>query len=108
MARERRSRDEWQRIVTRWRSSEWTAEYFANRNGLSPRTLRWWSSKIPAEDVVNATPTFVPVQVTDLRRTELGSIELEVGHVRIRVELGTDPDYVAALVRSLLEIRVAC
>lgn len=108
MARERRSRDEWQRIVTRWRSSEWTAEYFANRNDLSPRTLRWWSSKFPAEDAVSPSPTFVPVEVTDLRRAEPGSIELEVGHVRVRVELGTDPDYVAALVRSLLEIRVAC
>lgn len=38
MARERKSREEWRRIVARLRASDWTPEYFANRHNLSLNT----------------------------------------------------------------------
>ena len=108
MARERKSREEWRRIVARLRASDWTPEYFANRHNLSLNTLRWWSSQFAADEDVAPSATLVPVSFTAESAVSAPTIELDLGAVRIRIEHGADPAYVATLVHALLESRAGC
>jgi len=72
---------------------------------VSPRTLQWWSWKLRGERAAEPAE-FLEVVATE--RTALVStaaLELEANGVRIRVEVGADVQYVAALVAA---IRAAC
>jgi len=77
----------------------------ARQLGVKPRTLQWWNWKLQNERAPEATE-FLPVVAAE--RSALvptGAVELEAKGVRIRVEVGTDVQYVAALVAA---IRGAC
>ena len=67
--------------------------------------MQWWHWKLRGERSVEPVE-FLPV-VVDERAAPVstGALELEANGVRIRVELGTDVQYVAALVAA---IRGAC
>lgn len=108
MARERRSRAEWQKIAVRWRASGASAEAFAAKHGLSPITLRWWASKLGLTSRNEAATALVPVEIAPVHVREAGTLELELGALRMRVEVGADPRYVAELVRALVEAGSAC
>ena len=53
MARE--TREAWARRIARWQRSGLTAERFAAREGVNPRTLTFWKWKL-GRDGGNATP----------------------------------------------------
>src|SRR6476620_7222153 len=94
MARERRTRAEWQKIVRRWRASGVSAASFAARHGLSPHTLQWWASTLGVIAVDEKKVALVPVEITpDIVRSG-GVVELELGGLRMRVDVGSDPRYV--------------
>ncbi len=108
---ERHSRSWWAQTVARWKRSGLSAAEFAAREGVVERTLRWWSSALRRDtralrgsqriepiaiELVPPTPTFA---------SSGGTIEIEVGCARVRVEVGTDVTYVGALVRELGEER---
>lgn len=71
---------------------------------MKPRTLQWWSWKLGREQTVERAQ-FLPVVVGEPATPIATAVELETSGVRIRVELGTDVRYVAALVAA---IRGAC
>jgi transposase-like protein len=72
----------------------------ARRLGVSPRTLQWWSWKLRQEPA--GTTAFLPVVATEHPVvTSTMPLELEANGVRIRVEIGADVRYVAALVAAL-------
>jgi hypothetical protein len=67
--------------------------------------LQWWSWKFqrePSADPAEFLPVVVGEQAT---RVSTAALEVETNGVRIRIELGTDVGYVAALVTA---IRAAC
>jgi len=71
---------------------------------VKPRTLQWWSWKLRRQSTERAE--FLPVVVAERARVvSTTALELEANGVRIRVEPGTDVEYVAALVAA---IRAAC
>lgn len=77
----------------------------ARRLGVKPRTLQWWTWKLRDEQSPQVAE-FLPVVAAE--RTppvSRASLDLEVNGVRLQVELGTDVQYVAALVAA---IRAAC
>ena len=107
MARAKRSRAEWLRIVSEWRCSGETAERFAKRRGLNVGTLRVRSSQLGREAAAPAI-SLVPIEIAPSAAATRGLIELELGALRVRAEVGTDPRYVAALMRALAEAGAAC
>jgi hypothetical protein len=84
----------------------------ARRLGVRPRTLQWWSWKLrndgvakPAKRVAKRAQ-FLPVVVSEITATVgTTSLELETNGVRVRVQIGSDVQYVATLVAAL---RDAC
>ena len=76
----------------------------ARRLGVKLRTLQWWTWKVRRES--DEPASFLPVVVEERpAAVSIVAHELETNGVRLRVECGTDVQYVAALVAAL---RAAC
>jgi transposase len=110
MASERHPRRWWQRTVRQWKRSGLTAQEFGRRHGVSQRTLLWWSSMLGrATRAGRESTSLVPLEVrvaapapVALRPASRGGpIEIAVGASLVRVEVGTDVEYVGALVAQL-------
>jgi transposase-like protein len=109
MAKKRRSREEWRRVIRQWRASGVSQEQFATRLGVARSTLSWWCWEIGREDDGDLGPgdevAFVPVEVAAQAPTDGAANSpvavVEVGRARIRIAAGTDPRWVAALVAEL-------
>lgn len=103
MARRKRTRAEWTKVIARYRASGQTAEVFAAKHGLAVSTLRWWSSELRP---VRPATTTDQIEVREVIVAESvgssGSFEIGVGPVVMRFETGTDPGYVTALVTALI------
>lgn len=106
MARPKRSRAEWTKVVAKYRASGLTAEVFAARHDLNVSTLRWWSAEI------GSASACVPALRELVVEREVGSadrsFELTLGAIGLRFEVGTDPRYVAAVAAALVEAGRAC
>jgi transposase-like protein len=80
----------------------------ARRLGVRAGTLGWWRWKLHQEGRA-PRPTrraaFLPVVVAEATLPAPAVVQLDVNGVRLRVELGTDVRYVAALVAA---IRTTC
>lgn len=102
---ERRSEQWWTKAIRRWRRSQLTAREFAEREGIALSTLYWWSSKVSrATRAERESAKPVPLEVRVEAAPQMGpavSIEVVFGEAVVRVPTGTDPAYVAALVRAL-------
>jgi transposase-like protein len=72
--------------------------------GVNPSTLAWWRTMIRREERA-ALPTLLPVVVRPPPPAEAPSaadhIELLVAGATVRVPVGVDVQYIAALVRAL-------
>jgi transposase len=106
MARERRTRSWWQGAVARWERSGLSARDFAEREGVSSRTLYWWSSALRrgtrAERGSNETAAIAPIEIA-LPATVVRThhVEIAIEGAVVRVEVGADVRYVCDLVRRL-------
>ena len=79
----------------------------ARRHGVNASTLAWWRTVFRREGRVG-TPRLLPVVVRDeaVPAAEASSalpLELVLGGATLRVPVGTDVGYVAALARALGE-----
>lgn len=109
MATERRTRSWWASTVVRWRGSGLNARDFAAREGVSARTLTWWSSTLRrgtrASRGSMELAIVAPIEIEVPRRAGASSrsmhVEIMTGDVVVRVEVGTDVEYVGALVSAL-------
>ena len=100
----RHDREFWKRACREVRRGA-NVEELAGRLGVRPRTLQWWNWKLQRERRVEPAE-FLPVVVNEgVTPVSTGALEVQTNGVRIRVELGTDVRYVAALVTA---IRSAC
>jgi transposase-like protein len=105
----RRSREFWKRLVAeveRGRTIARTAE----RHGVKPKTLAWWRWTLRREDARVTNAQVLPVVFSAgsapaiVTSTEPIAIALP-GDVSIRVPIGSDVSFVAALVAA---VRATC
>lgn len=102
MAQKRRTRAAWKMLVGEWRASGKTAEQFSTRHGIKPSTLKWWAWNFAGElNASKSSVALVPVKLAANVLPNIGAFDIEVGEVRFRFEVATDPRYVAALVRAV-------
>jgi transposase-like protein len=84
----------------------------AERHGVEPRTLSWWRWKFGAEATKRRAARrrkrgelqLLPVEVAVAAPStaDMSSyVEVAVGAAVVRFEVGTDPQYIAALVRGI-------
>lgn len=104
MRSERRSKSWWRETVARWKRSGLSAKEFAAREGVSARTLSWWSSAMRrgtrAERGMPET-AMTPIEIALPTRAATQHAEIAVAGAVVRVEIGADLDYVCELVRRL-------
>jgi hypothetical protein len=98
----------WKKRVASWRASGETAEEFSEGRPWSPKTLRWWSSRLGRK---TAAPTVPVVRVAQLVRSSApverergGSIVVEAldARLRITIEAGAERDTVAVVLGALV------
>jgi hypothetical protein len=102
------SRSWWQATVARWKRSGLTAAEFGEREDVSPRTLRWWSSALSCgtrAERGQAEMGPAPIEILLPAEQARAHVEISVEGAVLRVEVGTDAAYVGALVQALRGVR---
>ena len=105
MKRERRSKEWWAATVARWRRSNASASAFAESADVNEATLRWWATQLSrgsrAEHGLAVRPIEIAVPAAGVAVSASETIDIVVGHATLRVRVGTNVDYVAALVMAM-------
>jgi hypothetical protein len=100
-----RSRSWWRSTVSRWKRSGLTAGEFAAREGVSERTLRWWSSALRRGTRAargSSETAITPIEIEVPRGSaHAGHLEIAIDGAVLRVAVGADVEYVSALVKQL-------
>lgn len=87
----------WQRHVEAWRSSALTQKQYSAKHGINALTLAHWSYLLKRK-ASRPRQALVPVRVVG--EIPPATIELQHGTWRIAVPIGTDPRWLAALIRE--------
>lgn len=105
MAAAARSRAWWKQTVSRWKRSGLSAREFASAEGVSERTLRWWSSALRrgtrAERGSIEATVIAPIEIEMPSARSAKHVEIAIDGAVLRVEVGADVEYVGALVQRL-------
>lgn len=100
----------WKKRVASWRAGGLTAEEFSEGRPWSPKTLRWWSSRL-GKKAEAAAPAVPVVRVAQLVRSSApadrergGTIVVEAldARLRITIEVGAERDTVAMVLGVLV------
>ena len=93
----------WKKRVASWRASGQTAEEFSEGRPWSPKTLRWWASRL-GRDAASGTPIVRVAQLVRSPAAERGAVIVEAldSRVRVTVEPGAPADTVAAVLGILV------
>jgi len=91
-------REFWAQLVAEVDGGEHQASV-AKRHHVKHRTLTWWCWRLRSERRVQ--PRLLPVVLKPAVSAPDSVLEVVVGDVRIRVPVGADAEYVAALVGAL-------
>ena len=94
---EEKGREFWERLA-REVSTGSTRAQVAARYGVAGSTVGHWVRRLERERSVKPAATLVPVRITGEARRR---VAIAVGAARVEFEEGTDPAYVAAVVRAL-------
>lgn len=105
----RRSWKEWASLIERWKRSGLTAKQFAERAGVSWRTLSWWKWRLGSGTASRGVPSagmeMVPVQVVasqpEAPEAAETAVELVVDGIVVRVRRGFDDDTLARVLDVL-------
>lgn len=88
----------WRRHVEVWRSSGLTQKQYSAKHGINALTLAHWSYLLKRKSSQPAQ-ALVPVRIVgDMPPV---TVELQHGAWRIVVPVGTDPRWLAALIREM-------
>jgi len=87
----------WHRHVETWRSSGLTQKQYSVKHGINALTLAHWSYLLKRRSSKPAQ-ALVPVRV--IGEAPPMTVELQHGAWRIAVPVGTDPRWLAALIRE--------
>jgi hypothetical protein len=103
--RTRRNREQWAEVLGELAESGESVGSFCRRRGLRPGTLSWWKWKLTSSRRRSAPKDAIrllPIEVSSSTGSAVvRGIVIDVGDVRMHVEVGTDVAYVSALVESL-------
>jgi hypothetical protein len=93
----------WKKRVASWRASGQSAEEFSEGRPWSPKTLRWWSSRLGRE-AASGPPIVRVAQLVRSSAAERGAVIVEAldARVRVTVEPGAPADTVAAVLGILV------
>lgn len=110
----RRSAGQWAELVGAWESSGLSAEAFASERGLGAGTLRWWKAELESrargktrrrpprrEDRPAAGKVTLARVVRRPDGSSPGRVAVLVGHARVVVEGGFDPQLLREVVGAL-------
>ena len=98
----------WKKRVASWRASGETAEEFSEGRPWSPKTLRWYASRLRLPPARTAAPIVRVAQLVrstaPAEREHGGSIVVEAldARLRITIEFGAERDTVAAVLGVLV------
>lgn len=125
MAAKRRDRGTWAKLVEQWDASGLSAEDFADAHDVTASTLKWWKSvglrrgraakrvaaKTSGSPKTSAEPRLLPVRVIGAASVSASAcgpsrVEAFVDGIVVRFAVGTDAEYVAALLAAVR--RVGC
>ena len=101
MARRKRSRDEWSRLVAEWQASGQSRRAFAVRKGISPATFSWWCSRLGSAPAGRPAAELVPVRVVP---EEPGAVDSFRILLPDGVGIEVPADFAAADLQRLLEV----
>jgi len=100
--RARRSRNEWSTLITAFERSGQSHDEFCAKRGLNVGSFRGWLYRIRRTSSGDSKVALVPV---DVRFPEPkaggGELVIAVQGLDVRVQIGADVGYVAALVAEL-------
>jgi hypothetical protein len=99
----RRTREQWAALVAAFEQTNQGASRFCSSRGIRAKTFAWWRWRLrdaprprSRDDV-----KLLPVAVVEREAGSDTRVVLSVADVEIRFDVGTDVDYVAALVARL-------
>lgn len=99
--RSSKSREFWEGVVAAAESGTGTRREIARRFGVGLPALGYWLAKVRRERGQHSTSLrLLPVRVAGAGDSAAIQIALD-GNVALRFQAGTDPDYLAALVRAI-------
>jgi hypothetical protein len=98
----RRSQADWAKIISDFTATGGSPAAFCARRHIKLSTFNWWRWHLRGATRAPSAQTleFVPVAVVDAEPAA-ASVVVAVADVEVRVTMGTDVRYVAALVEAL-------
>ena len=101
----RRTREDWAALVEKLDTSAGSVARFCAKHRVRASTLKWWRWRLRNErrPVALAKPStrLLAVDVIDVAPLRPATLVIATSGVEIRVEVGTDVEYVGALVSAL-------
>jgi hypothetical protein len=103
--RTRRSREEWSALLDELAASGEPLESFCRQRSIRRSTLYWWKWKLGSSrrtSAPRAAIRLLPVAVSsNVGAAPSVAVVIGVADLQVRVEVGTDVDYIRALVDAL-------
>jgi transposase-like protein len=100
----RRSEEEWAKLIAKFEKSGQSLEQFCRPRDIKPKTLSWWRWQLRERDAARGQAKdvrMVEVALAHPVSPERSLVSIVVGDVSVNVEVGTDAQYVGALVAAL-------
>jgi len=102
----RRTREEWSDLVAEFEASGDSLERFCAKRRVRVATLKWWRWRLRTAERVSAQVgergvRLLAVDVVDRAPLPPAAVAVFVSGAELRVEIGTDVEYVGALVSAL-------
>lgn len=101
----RRTREEWASLVDEFEASGESVQRFCTKHRLRVASLKWWRWRLRSErrSTALAKPDvrLLPVDIVDVAPLRPTTVVVGISGAELRVEVGTDVDYVSALVSAL-------
>jgi hypothetical protein len=101
----RRTREEWAALVEKLEASGGSVERFCTKHRVRASTLKWWRWRLRHErrPAALAMPSarLLAVDVIDIAPPRPTTLVIAASGLELRVEVGTDAEYVGALVSAL-------
>jgi hypothetical protein len=101
----RRTREGWAALVEKLDASGDSVQRFCTKHGVLVSTLKWWRWRLRSDrrraTLAKRSPRLLAVDVVDVAPLRPTTLLIAASGVELRVEVGTDVEYVGALVSAL-------
>lgn len=101
----RRTREEWSGLVGELEASGDSVQRFCEKRRLSVSSLKWWRWRLRNERgsvaLARSGVRLLPVDVVDVAPPRPTTLVVAISGAELRIEVGTDVEYVAALASAL-------